>query len=84
MPRSVLAADIDGDGYPDLVIMTLTTLAILISDGDGAFGVAQHFGDNRRPPRSLAVGDFNGDGLPDLAVGYDSGVFVLLNQTPRR
>ncbi|WP_433936406.1 FG-GAP repeat domain-containing protein [Sorangium cellulosum] len=62
---TIAAADLYGDGHPDL-------------QGDGAFAAAADY--NADAIGGIAAADFNGDGRPDLAVlGYRGGVGVLFN-----
>jgi hypothetical protein len=84
-PRSVMAADFNGDGIADLVVTNFDlqysdTVTVLLGVGDGTF---------QQPPQSYTVGlspifiaiaDINQDGLLDLAVAnYRSDrVSVLL------
>jgi hypothetical protein len=72
-PISVVAADLNGDGKPDLVSCNNGdgTISVLIGNGDGTFQapVAYSVG---KYPGSVAAADFNGDGKLDLAV-TDSG-----------
>jgi len=71
--NTVLTADFNGDGIPDLVILGNGILSVLLGNGDGTFTAAPS------PPADLpgaiAVGDFNEDGIPDLAVvtAFDEG-----------
>ena len=64
--NTVLTADFNGDGIPDLVILGNDNISVLLGNGNGTFTAAPS------PPTDLpgaiAVGDFNGDGIPDLAV----------------
>jgi hypothetical protein len=79
--RSVVAADFNHDGIPDLVVANSAagTVSILLGNGDGTFQAAQDFAVGASPV-ALAVGDLNGDGILDLAVAnlLDSTVSVLL------
>src|SRR6202453_2465356 len=64
--NTVLTADFNGDGIPDLVILGNDTLSVLLGNGDGTFTAAPY--PSSELPGAIAVGDFNGDGIPDLAV----------------
>jgi hypothetical protein len=88
-PQGVVAADLNGDGRPDLVVtngndntlsvLTNTTPAGMTSP---TFAVQQTFTVSGGAT-FVAVGDFNGDGRPDVAVVGNNGVVsVLLNTTP--
>ena len=74
-PSSVVAADLNGDGYPDLAVTSADGyISILLGAYDNnfnfsGFSLGQPFnaGSNSVPVH-VAAGDFNGDGLPDLAV----------------
>ncbi len=74
--RPCIAADLNGDGRPDLVISVATPTglagaAVLVNDGAGSFQPAvTYFGSSFYSVQSLLVGDFNGDGKPDMAVGH--------------
>ncbi|MGD1072736.1 MAG: FG-GAP-like repeat-containing protein [Bryobacteraceae bacterium] len=82
-PTSVAAADLNGDGIPDLVTANTAgnNVTILLGDGAGGFTTA-----NGSPfavgsgPDSIAVADFNGDGVPDLVTANynDHNLTVLL------
>ena len=83
VPYSVVVADFNGDGKPDLAVANAgsNTISVLLGAGNGDFA----------PPISppvatdpvyAAVGDFNGDGVPDLAAASNTtnSVTVLLTR----
>lgn len=64
-----VVADINGDGYPDLVMGTEAGIQVLLGNGDGTFQPAALVVDSvneTQVPYSIAVADVNGDGKPDL------------------
>ena len=88
-PVSVAAIDLNGDGYPDLIIAnasdnTVSVLFDTTSPGAGtpSFATQQTFAVGHSPSAVTAV-DLNGDGLKDLIVtnATDDTVSVLLNTT---
>jgi hypothetical protein len=76
--NTVLSADFNGDGIPDLVILGNDTISVLLGNGDGTFTAAPSPPSDL--PGAIAVGDFNGDGIPDLAVApaLDEGTAEVL------
>jgi len=87
----VVAADVDGDGKPDLVVLncgncygppSIThpgSLGIMLGNGDGTFRPAVSYGTGTASPRFVAVADVNGDGKLDLVVAnrcIDNGCLV--------
>jgi hypothetical protein len=90
-PRSIAAADFNGDGTLDLAVANEAggSISVLLGRGDGTFAGAVNYAAGASP-RSVAVGDFNSDGVPDLAVassaegtitvllGNDDGTFAAL------
>jgi Bacterial Ig-like domain (group 3)/FG-GAP-like repeat/Putative Ig domain/FG-GAP repeat len=79
---AVAVADFNGDGMPDLVVLSSTSqrLTVLQGNGSGTFTVGtQHFSAGNGPVR-LAVADFDGDGKIDVVVvnKRSNNVSVLL------
>jgi YD repeat-containing protein len=79
--ESVAVGDFNGDGKPDLAVVTYyyPEVFIFLGNGDGTFtaGNEARVGNG---PVSVAVGDFNQDGIPDLAVvnNHDNTVSILM------
>jgi hypothetical protein len=78
---SVVAADVNGDGKPDLVVANYCAaggscgnesgdgkLGVLLGNGDGTFQPAVIYDSGSYGAGSVAVADVNGDGKPDLVV----------------
>lgn len=78
--NGVAAADLNGDGKPDLVSCNNGdgTISVLLGKGDGTFQAAVAYNVGKWPG-AVAVGDFNGDGKLDLAI-TDSGPAGTSNQ----
>lgn len=80
-PRDIAAADINNDGFPDLVVVARQSdgVSILINDGSGMFPTQTHHavGD---APYSVILKDLNADSLIDIAVsnGAQDSVSILL------
>lgn len=91
-PNGVTAADLNGDGKPDLAIANggSSTLTILLNSGSGNFqsapavALASSFA-----PTSIGAADVNGDRKIDILAGGPGGLAVLLGngdgtfQTPK-
>jgi hypothetical protein len=70
--HSEVTADLNGDGIPDLAILSDNGVVVLLGNGDGTFtpatGSPIAVGSNDSDTTSIAVGNFNNDGHPDLVV----------------
>jgi hypothetical protein len=69
---SVVSADLNGDGKPDMVVTTSDSVGVLLGDGDGTFRPVVAYplvGGGGE----VAVADVNGDGKPDLIVATAFG-----------
>jgi hypothetical protein len=68
---TLISADFNGDGAPDLVAALPNRVVVLIGGGGGSFSESARFAAESFP---VTVGDFNGDGDPDLVTTPSSGV----------
>jgi hypothetical protein len=83
---SIVVADFNGDGYPDIAVTTRDGIFVLSGLGTDPFQTVVNY--NPFLGGAIAIGDFNGDGRPDI-VTADSAqdsiptdtVAVLLNTT---
>jgi hypothetical protein len=86
-PSSIVTADFNGDGIPDIATLDAVdlssntapgSLSVFIGKGDGTFS-SQYATNVETSPISLTTGDFNNDGIPDLLyTGTWTGDVVVL------
>ncbi len=80
---SIVALDINGDGFTDLAGASAfsSNIAILRNQGNGIFQEIESYGVGVAP-MSIAVSDFDGNGINDLAVANSGSntISILLNQ----
>ncbi len=73
-----LISDFNGDGKLDIAFCTLTSIGVLLANGDGTFQKPVFYGVNFRGigfgSFSFTAGDFNSDGKTDLIVSHN-GVY---------
>ncbi|HSY90827.1 MAG TPA: FG-GAP-like repeat-containing protein [Candidatus Binatus sp.] len=83
--HSVVVADFNGDGIPDLAAGEFWhgLLAVLLGKGDGTFAAAMAVdAQSQLGSGYLAAADFNGDGISDLAVPNQGGTVPILLTQP--
>jgi len=79
MPRAVVSADFNGDGKPDLAVVSDGSDDVTILLGNGTGGFTKAAGSPivlGFSSTDLAVGDFNLDGKPDLIASNSVGATV--------
>jgi Bacterial Ig-like domain (group 3)/FG-GAP-like repeat len=85
--NSVVAFDVNLDGFPDIVVATNSGVSVLLNNGDGTFGASTTYETGGPMSNAVAVADVNNDGVPDIVVTNMctettgcSGVAVLLGR----
>jgi hypothetical protein len=82
LPERVLAADLNGDGHPDLISLAYCgpspkhchsgSVQVWLNQGNGTFGSSTYFSVMGVGPDGVAAADFNNDGKLDLAVANNN------------
>ena len=82
-PWGMTLADVDGDGFLDIVTANTQndTVSVLPNDGSGRFDAFFNF-DTGAHPGSVAVADMNGDGAPDIVTANrdNNDISLLRNE----
>src|ERR1700683_3354302 len=89
LAASVAAADVNGDGKPDIVVANNCSsytfpnydcntgaqgiIGVLLGNGDGTFQPVVTYSPGGYGTSSIAIADVNGDGKPDLIITNQSG-----------
>jgi len=71
-------ADVNQDGYADLVAFSSSGATVLLGQSNGTFTEVTTPASSTIYPTLLAVGDLNGDGKPDLIVNTEGGTEIYL------
>jgi FG-GAP-like repeat len=79
-PKTVVEADLRGDGINDLIVSNYggSDVAVLLGNGNGTFQTAVTYATGSKP-YGLTVADVNGDGKPDVIVANFSGYGRILD-----
>jgi Chitobiase/beta-hexosaminidase C-terminal domain/Bacterial Ig-like domain (group 3)/FG-GAP-like repeat/FG-GAP repeat len=89
-PNNEVTADFNGDGIPDLAILSTNnayggpyTVAVFLGNGDGTFRAGPTIQPSGMQVYPFMIsGDFNADGKPDLAIlsydGYSTSYLTIL------
>jgi hypothetical protein len=75
--QAIASGDFNGDGKQDLVVGTMSQIAVLLGNGDGTFALPQmtNIGE---AANWIVTGDFNGDGKTDVAIATNSGTGITI------
>ncbi len=71
-PDLLAAADVNGDGKCDVVLVPANSVDVLIGDGTGNFAAAVNYADTISIPAAVALADANGDSKMDIVVASAS------------
>src|SRR5215471_7298327 len=69
---SVIASDLNRDGWLDVLLFGGCAPQVLLGDGKGSFSTGPYFSDSNAFPDSAAIADVNGDCLPDFIGSYQN------------
>jgi hypothetical protein len=65
----IAIGDLNGDGFPDVVVSCDYFFYVFMNDGTGALTAPIQYSTNAGWVLGLAIGDVNGDGRPDVVAG---------------
>jgi hypothetical protein len=64
----VVAADLNFDGFPDMIVANTVGVSVRLNNGDGTFAPPVVYDTGGINAFAVAVGDVNLDGIPDLVI----------------
>ena len=73
----LIVADVNADGFPDLLALVSGNFAVLLNNGNGTFAAPTYYGGANFS--NIAVGDFYRDGRVHVAAAYGNGVYIFQN-----
>lgn len=79
--NGVVVADVNGDGFPDILFANNGQDAVIINDGAGNFAdeTAERLPRSADVTQDLELGDVDGDGDPDLIVANEGANALYIN-----
>jgi len=82
LATSIVVMDVNGDGFPDIVIGGTTATSVLLQNpaSRGTFNPASNYA--TPDANEIAVADVNGDGKPDIVVGTGPAQAITNGVTP--
>jgi hypothetical protein len=80
-PRSLVVADFNHDGRPDIAVANGTTpaISVLFGNGAGTLQAPASYANDVSADTYLTAADFTGDGIPDLAYTTSVDTVIRLN-----
>lgn len=76
--QSLTTADVNGDGKPDLIGMTATTVLVLLGNGSGGFAAPRSYPVTLGGQIQAIPVELTNDGKPDIAVPTFNGIQTLI------
>ncbi|MCP4685888.1 MAG: T9SS type A sorting domain-containing protein [bacterium] len=79
-PQDIEAVELNGDIYPDLIVVNEGNAHTYFNNGDATFTLDSTYSMYDAYPRSIVADDFDDDGWADIAAGQgDGSVAIFMN-----